>query len=92
MSYREDSKYIIYPVYFDKSITRKHGRRISKKNCIDKPSIENISKSAKTLGLNPILEKESKHPSRFWRAEGRLLVDKKDSKQTILNQIAKRLD
>lgn len=91
MSYRKDNKFIIYPLYFDKTISRKKGRRLAKNFCIDKPSIENIAKSATSIGLNPIIEKNKKHPSRFWKNEGRILVDKKYSKQTILNQIAKRL-
>ena len=88
---RGEDKYVIYPIYFDKSVSRLNGRRISKKNAVDKPSIENISKAAKSLGLNPVLEKEKSHSSRHWKKDGRLLIDKKDSKSKLLNQISKRL-
>ena len=88
---RGEDKYVIYPIYFDKSVSRLNGRKISKKNAVDKPKLEDISKAAKSLNLNPVLEKEIAHPSRNWKKEGRILVDKKDSKSKLLLQIANRL-
>ena len=88
---RGQEKYVVWPIYFDKSVSRLNGRKISKKYAVEKPTIENISKSAKSLGLNPILEKESTHPKRNWKKEGRVLIDKKDSKNQLLRQIAKTL-
>ena len=75
---RGEDKYAVYPIYFDKTVSRISGRKISKKHAVEKPSIEDISKAAKSLGLNPILEKEVAYPSRNWKKEGRILVDKKD--------------
>lgn len=88
---RGEDKYVIYPIYFDKSVSRLSGRKVSKKNAVDKPDIESISKAAKSLGLNPILEKDVAHPSRYWKKEGRILVDKKDTKSKILVKIANRM-
>jgi signal recognition particle subunit SEC65 len=75
---REEEKYVVWSVYFDKSVSRLNGRKVSKKY-------------AKSLGLNPILEKESTYPKRNWKKEGRVLIDKKDSKSKLLRQIANRL-
>jgi len=88
---RGEDKYVIYPVYFDKNISRFAGRKVSKKHAVEKPNIEDISKAAKSLGLNPVLEKDIAHPSRHWKKEGRVLVDKKGSKSKILNQISNRM-
>ncbi len=88
---RGEEKYVIYPVYFDKNVSRLKGRRISKKYAIEKPLIDNILKAAKLLNLNPILHKESFHPSKPWHKDGRVLIDKKDSKNKLLIQIAKIL-
>lgn len=88
---RGEDKYVVYPIYFDKSVSRLSGRKVSIKQAVDKPSLEDISKAAKSLGLNPILEKEVAYPSRNWKKEGRILVDKKDSKAKLLVQIANRL-
>lgn len=88
---RGEDKYVIWPIYFDKSVSRLKGRKISKKYAVEKPSIENIAKAAKSLGLNPVLEKSVAHPSRPFKKEGRILVDKKDAKSKLLVQIANRL-
>ena len=88
---RGEDKYVVYPIYFDKSVSRLSGRKVSAKYAVDKPSIEDISKAAKSLDLNPVLEKEVAYPSRNWKKEGRILVDKKDSKAKLLVQISNRL-
>ena len=88
---RGEVKFVVYPIYFDKSVSKFSGRKVSLKNAVEKPNIEDIAKAAKSLGLNPILEKESTHPKRNWKKEGRVLIDKKDSKNQLLRQIAKTL-
>jgi len=88
---RGEDKYVVWPIYFDKSISRLSGRKIAKKHAVEKPSIEDIAKAAKSLGLNPILEKNYAYPSKHWKKEGRVLVDKKDSKSKILKQISNLL-
>ena len=91
MGYRKDDKHMIYPIYFDSSVSRKDGRRIQKQLSIEKPVISDLFKIAKNLGLNPVLEDNVSHPRRHWRTEGRILVDKKDSKQSVIIQIARSL-
>jgi len=86
---KNEDKWVIWPVYFDKSVTRLNGRRISKKYAIEKPSLENILKATKPLGINPILEKNCSHPKKHWKKQGRLLVDHLESKSKILLKIAK---
>jgi signal recognition particle subunit SRP19 len=88
---RGEEKFVIWPIYFDKSVSRLDGRKVSKKHAVDKPSADSIVKAAKSLGLNPVVEKDSRHPSKHWKKEGRILVDKKSSKSKILTQIANRL-
>ncbi len=88
---KDEGKYVIWPVYFDKTLTRVEGRRVSKKHAVEKPDIESIIKSAKSLGLNPVLEKDSAHPSKHWKTDGRILVDKKGPKSKLLVQISNRL-
>ena len=89
---RREDKYVVWPVYFDKSLSKLEGRKVPKKNAVDKPSVDDIAKAAKSLGLNPVLEKNVAHPSRHWKKEGRVLVDKKDSKSKLLMKIANRLN
>ncbi len=88
---RGEDKFVIWPIYFDKSVSRLNGRKISSKYAVEKPTIEDILKAAKSLHLNPIIEKDCSHPSAHWKKQGRILVDKKDTKSNILKQIANRL-
>lgn len=91
MPSRDDDTYVIWPIYFDKALTRKQGRKVSRKFAVEKPQLDTLMKAARSLGLNPIIEKSASHPSRPFLKEGRLLVDKKISKIEILKQIANRL-
>ena len=88
---RGEDKYVIWPIYFDKSVSKLSGRKVSKKNAVDKPDIESIAKAAKSLGLNPVIEKNCAYPSKHWKKNGRILVDKKDTKSKILRQISNRM-
>jgi len=88
---RDDNKYVIYPLYFDRSVSRLHGRKVPQKHAVEKPSLENIAKAAKSLGLNPILEKNATHSSTPWKREGRILVEKKGTKSKLLLQLSNRL-
>ena len=54
-------------------------------------NIEDIEKAAKSLGLNPVLEKEISYPSKHWKKDGRILVDKNNSKGKIIRQLADKL-
>lgn len=86
-----EEKYVIYPIYFDKTVSRMKGRRVPAKYAVEKPSTEEILKVTKSLGLNPIFEKEASFSSRPWHRDGRILIEQKDSKNKLLIQIAKLL-
>jgi len=45
---RDEDKYVVWPVYFDKSVSKLGGRKVSKKHAVEKPSLENIAKAAKS--------------------------------------------
>jgi signal recognition particle subunit SRP19 len=88
---RGEEKYVIWPIYFDKTCSRLHGRKVARKFAVEKPTCEAITKAAQSLHLHPVLEKNRAYPSRPFKSDGRVLVDKHDTKSKILLQIAKRL-
>lgn len=88
---RDDEKYVIWPLYFDKTRSRLQGRKVAKKHAIEKPTVDAIAKAAKALGLNPIVEEECAYPADHWKKTGRVLIDKKTTKSKLLVQIATRL-
>ena len=47
---------VLYPEYFDASLSRKEGRRVPKRLAVSTPKLEDIEKAARNLKLNPIRE------------------------------------
>jgi len=88
---RGEEKYVIWPIYFDKTCSRLQGRKVARKYAVEKPTSEAIVKAAQSLNLHPILEKTPSYPARPFKSDGRVLVDKQEAKSKILLQIAKRL-
>ena len=86
-----EDKFIIWPIYFDKTVSRLQGRKVPKKLAVEKPVLEDIVKAVKSLGLNPQLEKSARHPKHHWKQGGRILINQKDTKTKLLKQIASRL-
>jgi signal recognition particle subunit SRP19 len=88
---RDDNKYVIYPQYFDRTLSRLQGRKVAKRHAVEKPSLETIAKAAKSLGLSVILEKDKMHSSTPWKKDGRILIEKKGPKTKLLLELSNRL-
>lgn len=85
---KQDNQLIIWPDYFDNSVSKSHGRRVPKKLAVNNPTVEQIAKAAKKLKLNPKIEQKKAYPCRWWRTTGRVLVNPKARKTKIIRQIA----
>ena len=83
-------KWVIWPIYIDAGASRREGRKVSRELAIKNPTVDDIVKAAKKLGLNPVKEEKS-YPKRWWRREGRVLVDKKERKMSVLVKIAENV-
>jgi len=88
---RSKDGYILWPIYFDISKTRKEGRKVPKALAIENPSLQMISEAATKLNLNPIEERDSRYPRFWWDKSGKILVDKKDRKYNLILGIAGQL-
>jgi signal recognition particle subunit SRP19 len=88
---KDERKLVLYPLYFDSLVSRLNGRKVPKKYAVEKPTAESIAKAAQSLGLKPILEKNTAHSSTPWKKEGRVIVERKGPKTKLLQQIAQRL-
>ena len=82
----------VYPCYFDSSLSRKEGRRVSAGKAVSQPNLSRISRAAKAAGLSVAEENASaSHPARWYAREGRLVVDYAGSKEELLHKIAAKL-
>jgi len=82
-------KIVIWPIYFDIHASRKW-RKVAKNMAIVNPTTDEILKVIKKIGLRYVKE-EKAHPSRWWRTEERVLVEKTGKKSEIIKKIAQMM-
>ena len=78
---------ILYPCYFDVSLTRNEGRRVSRSRAMKDPSLVAIEKALKRCRLRFRSEPKS-HPAYWWKREGRIIVTWGEGKQKLLSMVA----
>jgi signal recognition particle subunit SRP19 len=88
---RKQDKAIIWPAYFDQAKTRKEGRRVPKNLAVQAPKILAIQEAAQRIGLEFEVVADKGYPKTPWAKTGMLLVEKRGSKEQIINRIAKQL-
>lgn len=82
----------LYPCYFDTELTREQGRRVNKNLAVANPNTAQISRAAKSAGLNVVEEnKTTHHPSQWYKAGGRISVEFQGSKEELLKIVASKL-
>ena len=91
MAKPQDNMFIIWPEYFDSTITRAKGRRMPKALSVPTPNAEELFQIARKLGLSPVLEKEKSHPAKWMNTNGRIKVPKKYTKTQTMKMIAEKL-
>jgi signal recognition particle subunit SRP19 len=88
---RKQEKAIIWPAYFDLTKTRKKGRRVPRRLAVNSPKILEVQEAAQKLGLELEVLPNKSYPKTPWVKTDMLLVEKKGSKEQIINRIAKQL-
>ena len=91
MPSRKEGLLVIYPEYFDSHLTKREGRRVPKEMARESPTLEQVVKAARSLGLEPAVEPKAAFSPRWWEPRGRVLVHKKMSKEKTLRQMARKL-
>ena len=54
-------------------------------------AVSDLERALKSLGLKYTVEPGKAHPSRWWRAEGRVVVETEMAKEELLDKVAARL-
>jgi signal recognition particle subunit SRP19 len=81
---------LLYPCYFNSALPRREGRRVPRSLAVEHPTIKDIEKATKKLGLACRVE-EASHPHYWIEGEGRVAVDWEGSKEDLIRNVAKRL-
>tara|TARA_B100000678_G_scaffold219538_1_gene186923 strand:+ start:2433 stop:2732 length:300 start_codon:yes stop_codon:yes gene_type:complete len=83
---------VIWLDYFNKTLSRKKGRRLSKEKCIFDPSLNELIESSKAVGLVPTETNDQvRFPRRSYVRSGYIVLEKKFSKTSILNKISTKM-
>jgi signal recognition particle subunit SEC65 len=83
---------MIYPPNIDSMLTKREGRKIAKKHGVDSPKAEEILRALETLGeTGARLEEGSAYPRTSWNAKGRVVLEKKIGKGSLMRKVAKEI-
>ena len=78
----------IWPQYIDKNLSLKEGRKISKEDAVSEPSIHDIERSLKRLGLHHSIQKERSYSGKWYEKSGRALVEWEGTKLELLREVS----
>lgn len=81
----------IWPQYLDKNLSLSQGRKISKSDAVSSPSINDIEKALKRLGLQYNVEKEFSYPGKWYEKSGRVLVEWENTKLELIREISLKI-
>lgn len=91
MALDEDTAWVLWPEYFDRSRPRSQGRKVSKALAISDPNVDIISKALRQLGLEHKVEREKSYPANWFSKGGRVLVQRSGPKSQLLLRVGEIL-
>ena len=81
----------IWPQYLDENLTLSEGRKISKEDAVKEPTINEIERALKRLGLSHNVQKETAYPGKWYEKSGRVLVEWDKTKLQLIREISSEI-
>ena len=81
----------IWPQYLDKDLSLSEGRKIAKDDAVTNPTVNDIEKALKRLGLEYELQKEFSYPGKWYEKSGRVLVEWDKTKLELIREISLKI-
>ena len=81
----------IWPQYLNKNLSLSEGRKISKDDAVVEPTISDIEKALKRLGLQYNVQKEFSYPGKWYEKSGRVLVEWDGTKLELIREISLKI-
>lgn len=78
----------VWPQYMNSELSLGEGRKIAKDDCVKDPSINDIERAVKRLGLSYNLQKEFSYPGKWYEKSGRILVEWEGTKLELIREIS----
>lgn len=85
---------IVWLDYFNKNLSRKKGRKVSKNISVYDPTMQELIGASKTLELDfseEDINNQARYPRRAFVKSGYIMISKGDKKSSVINQIAKEM-
>ena len=83
---------VIWLDYFNKTLPRNKGRRLSKEKCVFDPSLKELIDASNSAGLQPKETAEQvRYPKRPYVRSGYIVLPKTEKKTTMLEKISQKL-
>ena len=83
---------VVWLDYFNKTLPRDKGRKLSKEKCVFDPSLNELIDAAKAAGLVPTeTDDKVRFPKRPYVRSGYIILPKDGPKIKILNKISEKL-
>ena len=85
---------IVWLDYFNKNLSRKKGRKVSKNISVYDPTMQELIDASKTLELDfseEDINNQARYPRRAFVKSGYIMISKRDNKSSVINQIAKEM-
>ena len=81
----------IWPQYLNKNLTLKEGRKIAKEDAVSDPTISDIERAVKRLGLQYNIQKEVSYPGQWYEKSGRILVEWEGRKLELIREVSLKI-
>ena len=81
----------IWPQYLNKNLTLKEGRKIAKEDAVSDPTISDVERAVKRLGLQYNIQKEVSYPGQWYEKSGRILVEWEGTKLELIREVSLKI-
>ena len=81
----------IWPQYLNKELSINEGRKIAKEDSVKEPTINDIERALKRLGLTFELEKDKSYLGKWYEKSGRALVEWEGTKLELIKEISLKI-
>ena len=81
----------IWPQYLDKNLTLNEGRKVSKEIAVADPSLSDIERALKRLGLSYNIDRERSYAGKWYEKSGRVLVEWDGTKLELLKEVSLKI-
>jgi signal recognition particle subunit SRP19 len=83
---------VVWLDYFNKTLPRNKGRRLSKEKCIFDPSLKELIEASQAAGFEPKESQDQvRFPKRPYVRSGYIVLEKNTTKINIMNKISNKL-